>query len=331
MRGAVGVLFAFTVLVLAGCGGKQNTLAPASPQEHRISVLFWIMMVGAWIGFAVIAGLLTLGWVRRKHDGLPWGGGERAATWVVIGVGVAIPIVVLSALFVYSNVFVLDSTAAPKPGTTQRTVQVTGHQWFWEINYVGTEAVTANELHIPVGGRIQIEGRTTDVIHSFWVPELNRKIDLIPGRINRVLLQASRSGVYRGQCAEFCGLQHAHMAMSVYADPPARFRAWLANESRPGREPKTAQESRGREIFLSHTCSGCHTVRGTSAHSRIGPDLTHVGGRATLGALTIPNTPAYMRNWIHDPQHFKDGAKMPALHLTDDEVDSVVAYLESLK
>jgi cytochrome c oxidase subunit II len=331
MRGARGAVLVFAVLVLAGCGGKQNTLAPASKPEHQISTLFWIMMTGAWIGFALIVGLLTLGWVRRKHEGLPWGGGERAATGIVIGLGVAVPIVILTVLFVYSNIVVVNSTAAPKPGTTARTIAVVGHQWFWEIRYPGTRAVTANEIHIPVNTRIKVIGTTSDVIHSFWVPELNRKIDLIPGHTNHLLLVADRPGVYRGQCAEFCGLQHAHMSMSVYADPPARFRQWLAGQSRPAREPRTDQERRGREIFLSHTCSGCHTILGTNAQSRIGPDLTHVGSRATLGALTIPNTPDDMRRWIHDPQQFKDGAKMPSLHLSDREVDEVVAYLESLK
>jgi cytochrome c oxidase subunit 2 len=327
MRGA---LLAFAVLALAGCADKQNTLAPASKQEHEISTLFWIMMGGAWIGFAVIVGLLTLGWVRRKYDGLPWGGGERAATAIVIGVGVAVPIVVLSALFVYANIFVIDSTAAPKPGTTARTIQVAGHQWFWEVRYPGTSAVTANEIHIPVNTRVNVEATTVDVIHSFWVPELNRKIDLIPGRTNRVLLAANRIGAFRGQCAEFCGLQHAHMSAVVYADSPARFRAWLANMARPARQPQTSEERRGREIFLSHACSGCHMIRGTSADGRIGPDLTHVADRKTLGALTIPNTAADMRAWIHDPQQFKDGAKMPSLHLTDDELDAVTAYLRSL-
>jgi len=212
-----------------------------------------------------------------------------------------------------------------------RTIAVVGHQWFWEIRYPGTHAVTANEIHIPVNTRVNVIGTTSDVIHSFWVPELNRKIDLIPGRTNHVLLAADRPGVYRGQCAEFCGLQHAHMSLSVYADPPDVFRQWLDHQSRPARDPQTPEETRGREIFMSHTCSGCHTILGTSAHSRIGPDLTHVGSRATLGALTIPNTPGYMRRWIHDPQQFKEGAKMPALHLTGQEVDEVVAYLESLK
>jgi cytochrome c oxidase subunit 2 len=327
----VVVLVACPVLVLAGCGGKQNTLAPASPQEHKISVLFWIMMAVAWAGFALIVGLLALGWVHRKKEGLPFGRGDKTGTGLVIGLGVAMPIVLLTVLFVYSDLFVLNSTAAPDARTTKRTVEIVGHQWFWEARYPGTDAVTANDIHIPAGVRVNTVVRTVDVIHSFWVPELNRKIDLIPGHRNTILLDASRPGTFRGQCAEFCGLQHANMSLVVYADPPARFRAWLANEAKPGREPSTPDEERGREIFLSHTCSGCHTIRGTSADGHIGPDLTHVGGRQDLAGLVLGNTPANMLRWIHDPQHIKPGVKMPDLHLAQDEERSVVAYLESLK
>ena len=326
------VLLACPVLLLAGCGGgKQNTLNPASPQEHKISVLFWIMMAVAWAGFALIVGLLALGWVHRKKEGLPFGRGDKTGTGLVIGLGVAMPIVLLTVLFVYSDLFVLNSTAAPDARTTKRTVEIVGHQWFWEASYPGTVAVTANDIHIPAGVRVNTVVRTVDVIHSFWVPELNRKIDLIPGQPNTVLLDASRPGTFRGQCAEFCGLQHANMSLVVYADPPARFRAWLANEAKPAREPSTPDEQRGREIFLSHTCSGCHTIRGTSADGHIGPDLTHVGGRQDLAGLVLGNTPANMLRWIHDPQHIKPGVKMPDLHLSQAEERSVVAYLESLK
>jgi cytochrome c oxidase subunit 2 len=169
------------------------------------------------------------------------------------------------------------------------------------------------------------------VIHSFWVPRLNRKIDLIPGQPNTVLLQASDPGVYRGQCVEFCGLQHANMSLNVYADPPARFRTWLAHQAEPAREPTRSPGRRGRELFLSHTCSGCHTIRGTSADGRIGPDLTHVGQRQDLAGLAVTNTPENMLRWIDDPQSIKPGSKMPGLHLSRDDLRSVVAYLESLR
>jgi cytochrome c oxidase subunit II len=165
------------------------------------------------------------------------------------------------------------------------------------------------------------------VIHSLWVPELDRKIDLIPGRTNRVLLYADHPGVYRGQCAEFCSLQHAHMSLYVVADEPARFDAWLHAQSAPA--PATA--SRGRSLFLSTTCSSCHAIRGTGARSDIGPDLTHVAGRMSLAALTTGNSPADLLRWISDPQHVKPGAKMPALDLSPSDFRAIAAYLRSLR
>src|SRR4051794_40717062 len=236
------------------------------------------MLGGAAIGFASIVVLLVLGWTRRNRPGLPGGStSERTETGLVVLLGVVIPIAVLLALFVYADVFVMRSTAAPRPGSTAMTIDVVGHQWFWEVRYAGTGVVTANEIHIPVGTRVDVVATTADVIHSFWLPELNRKIDMIPGRENRVLLEADRPGRYRGQCSEFCGLQHAHMAIEVVAEPPAAFRAWLANQERDARAPVTAGQRSGRATFLAQACAGCHTIRGTSAAGEAGPDLTHVG------------------------------------------------------
>jgi cytochrome c oxidase subunit II len=191
--------------------------------------------------------------------------------------------------------------------------------------------VVPNDIHVPVGVRVNTVVRTADVIHSFWVPELNRKMDAIPGQRNTVLLEPTEAGVYRGQCAEFCGLQHANMSLNVYADPPARFRAWLARQAAPARAPTTSAEKQGQQIFMSHQCADCHAIRGTSAKGRIGPDLTHVGSRQDLAGLVLSNTPENMLRWIDDPQSIKDGVKMPDLHLERDQLRSVVAYLESLK
>ena len=289
------------------------------------------MFGGSAIGFAVIVGLLGLGWMRRTRPGLPGGGGDRAATAIVVVLGVAVPIVVLTILFVYSDIFVLRSVAAPRKASTQLTVKVIGRQWFWEVRYPGTSAATANEIHIPVGARVNVVGTSDYVIHSFWVPQLNRKIDLIPGRTNRVLLQADRTGRFRGNCVEFCGLQHAHMGVLVFAEPPARFQAWLRNEAKPARTPTTALQRSGREIFDSQACSGCHTIRGTSARGTNGPDLTHLETRQTLAALAIPNRRADLERWIRDPQHVKPGSKMPGLELTKPELRDLMAYLESLR
>jgi len=328
---ATGAAAALIFPAAAWAGDDQNALHPASKQEHSISVLWWVMLAGCSIGFCVVATLLLLGWVRRNRDSLPFGGGDRAGTAMVVGLGVFVPIVVLSSLFVWSDLFLIRTTEAPAANSTRMSIQVIGHDWWWEVRYPGGRAVTANEIHIPVRTRVDVAGTTADVIHSFWVPELNRKADLIPGRVNHPLLDADRPGEYRGQCAEFCGLQHAHMAVLVFVQSKRDFQSWLANMTKPAREPADTKARRGRELFLSESCSGCHQIRGTSARGQIGPDLTHVATRTTLASGTIPNTPASLADWIRDPQHFKPGNKMPALELTDGDIEALTAYLEGLK
>src|SRR5438105_12759131 len=211
------------ILAVGGCGGNENTLAPESHAETSITHLFWIVFGFSAFGFGVICVLLFLGWWRREQPSLPGGGGERAATGVVIGAGVALPIVLLIALFVYADLFATKATSAPARGSAQLTVEVTGHQWWWEVRYPGTSAVTANEIHIPVNTPVAIVARTADVIHSFWIPQLNRKLDMIPGQSASLLLDARKPGTYAGHCSEFCGLQHAHMVVLVIAQPPAAF------------------------------------------------------------------------------------------------------------
>jgi cytochrome c oxidase subunit 2 len=325
-----GIALAGITLALTGCG-RENALDPASPQQHKIVTLFWVMTVGSAIGFAVILFLLGLGWKRRDREGLPFGATDATATKLVVILGIAVPIVVLSTLFVASDVFVMRATSAPDPRTTKLTVEVVGHQWWWEVRYPGSRAVTANEIHIPAGERVNVAVTTADVIHSFWIPKLNRKIDMIPGRVNRILLEAERPGRYRGECYEFCGLQHAHMGMWVVADPPARFRAWLANMAKPARPAPPGAAARGRAVFLGEACSGCHQLRGTRAHATVGPDLTHLQTRQTIAGSTLPNTPDALRRWVLDPQHVKPGARMPALPLSQQEQRDLFAFLESLR
>src|SRR5919197_5101958 len=217
------------ILLLAGCGHKQDALAPKSHQSKDIASLFWWMMGGAWIGLGVVVALLLLSWKRRNRRGVGSDSegpkpGEKAGWYVVVGAGIVLPIVLLSTLFFISDVFVIRTTQAPAATATKRPVLVIGHRWWWEGRYPGTPAVTANEIHIPVRTPVRLEVRTDDVIHSFWVPQLNRKIDTIPGRTNEIELYADATGRYRGECAEFCGLQHAHMGVAVIADTPATFR-----------------------------------------------------------------------------------------------------------
>ena len=309
----------------------QSTVHPASHAAHEITHLWWVMMIASWVGFAVVVFLLSLGWWRRNRPSLPFGGGDRTATAFIVGLGVGLPVVLLSALFVWADVFVIDSTAAPKTGSTTLTVDVVGHQWWWEVRYPASGVVTANELHIPTGTRVLVVATTGDVIHSFWVPELNRKIDMVPGLKGKILLDAQHPGVFRGQCAEFCGLQHAHMSFLVYAEPPARFRAWLAAQRLPAAPPGSALARHGREVFVSQPCADCHQIRGTSAAGRVGPDLTHVASRDTLAAATIPNRPAALTEWVADPQHVKPGNRMPAVQLKPGELKAIVAYLEALE
>jgi cytochrome c oxidase subunit 2 len=294
------------------------------------------MLGGAVVGFAVVVGLLLLAWIRRSRRGFgsdtegqkP---GERIGLAVVLGFGVAVPVVVLATLFVVSDVFLIRTTQAPAATKTKLTVDVIGHQWFWEIRYPRTKAVTANELHIPVRTPVLVRATTDDVIHSFWVPSLNRKIDMIPDQVNAVELDADRVGSYRGQCAEFCGLQHAHMAFSVIVQSPSQFTAWLAHEAKPSPPPSGALERKGEQVFLSGPCASCHALRGTSATGYVGPDLTHLASRETLGALTLPNTRANLASWITDSQHAKPGNQMPDSRLGSADLRALVAYLESRK
>ena len=324
------------MLPLAGCGEKQHTLAPASHQSRDIASLFWWMMGGAWIGIGLVVFLLLWSWKRRNRRGFgrdrfgvkP---GEKPSWYVVVGLGIVTPMIVIATLFVISDIFLIRTTEAPASTATHLTVDVTGHEWWWEFRYPGTKAVTANELHIPVRTPVRVVVHTADVIHSFWVPQLNRKIDTIPGQDNSIELDADHVGVYRGACAEFCGLQHAHMDFLVYADPPAVFRRWLAKESKPAVTPTSALARQGRDVFMSGPCSSCHAIRGTRATSDVGPDLTHVGSRATLAAVTIPNDEGHLGSWIIDSQHFKPGNQMPDLNVSGRQLDALLAYLEGLK
>jgi cytochrome c oxidase subunit 2 len=324
------------VVPLAGCGDGGNSLNAHSHQAKDIASLFWWMMGGAWLGLGLVVGLLFWSWKRRKRRG--WGDdvegdkpGERRSWYAVVGLGIVMPIVVIAALFVVSDLFVIKTTQAPASTATRLTIKVIGHQWWWEVRYPGTSVVTANEIHIPVRTPVRVVVGTADVIHSFWVPELNRKIDTIPGRANAIELDADQPGRYLGRCAEFCGLQHAHMAMYVFADEPSAFRRWLARQEKPASSPSGGLASEGARLFMNGPCSSCHAIRGTDAGGYTGPDLTHVASRTTLGAVTVTNDRENLRNWIVDSQHVKPGNQMPNFDVSGHKLDALVAYLEGLK
>jgi cytochrome c oxidase subunit 2 len=290
------------------------------------------MLVVAGIVFLGAVAMLLIGWFRRGKPGLPvFGESERVNLGLVITFGMAIPIVVLIALFIVSDLYVLGKTDAPEVSSTAITVTVVGHQWWWEARYPASGVVTANEIHIPARTPVNLVARTADVIHSFWVPELNRKIDMIPGQSNRIELYAEEPGAYRGQCAEFCGLQHAHMALEVRAEPRRDFERWLAANAQPARAPVGSEASEGKQVFMENACAGCHTIAGTPAQGTVGPDLTHLASRKTLAALTIPNDRLELGHWIRNPQGVKPGAKMPGLELSKAQFRAVAAYLSELR
>jgi cytochrome c oxidase subunit 2 len=231
--------------------------------------------------------------------------------------------------------FSTDRALAALSGSQPLKIKVTGHQWWWEIRYddptPSQMVTTANELHIPTGQPVLLELASQDVIHSFWVPNLHGKKDLIPGYTTSLRLQADRPGVFRGQCAEFCGHQHAYMAFLVIAEPPEQFSAWLEAQRHPAEQPVNAMQQRGQRVFLSSSCVLCHSIGGSPAGGKAGPDLTHVASRQTLAAGTLPNTPGHLAGWIIDAPRIKPGAKMPPNSLAPEELHALLAYLEGLK
>jgi cytochrome c oxidase subunit II len=253
---------------------------------------------------------------------VPWG--DR----FVVLAGIVVPGAILAATFVLS-LGVLDDLAAA-PEEPDLSIEVVAHNWWWEVRYPNG-AVTANEIRIPAGESVELELPTADVIHSFWVPELQVKKDHIPGSDNRMWVEADRPGRFRGQCAEFCGLQHAHMAFFVVALPAEEFDDWLVAEAEPGAEPESPEAERGQEIFATSSCAGCHTVRGTTAEGELGPDLTHLADRETIGAGLLPLSAESLADFVADPQDDKPGVSMPPSELTPEEVDAVVAYLMELE
>ena len=311
----------------ASQGLPQSALRAAGPIAQTLLEVSGVLAVGGALIFAGVMLLLVLA-VRRR-------GGSRVSTrWWVLGGGLVFPTVVLSALFAYSEFHRPPWRPVPPPGAL--IVGVTGHMWWWEVRYrdpaSGAEVVTANEIRIPVGRPVFFGLGSADVIHSFWVPSLGGKMDMLPGRVQHLQLQADRPGVWRGQCAEYCGEQHARMALHVVAEEPAAFDAWLAAQARPAAAPSPEVE-RGREAFLAHRCNACHTVRGVSEQSRLGPDLTHVGSRLHLGAGTVANDAAQLATWVAHTQQLKPGARMPSSgeRIGEADLQSIAAWLAQLK
>ena len=325
---------------LSSCGGIQNAINPAGPNAGNISRLWWLMFIVCSIVFVLvmIAVLLTLRKATaeaadRTPSLEPPQESERRRRNVVIG-ATTVTVIVLF-VFVIASYSSGRALRLNDPGKNGLSVDLTGHQWWWEVRYNDVDAsnifVTANEIHIPVGVPVMFSLRGADVIHSFWVPNLAGKKDLIPGKINTIWLQADKPGVYRGQCAEYCGLQHAKMALWVVAEPQEQFNAWRQNQTQQAVQPASDTQMRGQQVFFSTTCVMCHAINGTPAGSNIGPNLTHVGSRQMIAAATLVNTNDHMAQWIKDSQTFKPGNRMPQHNLSDADLQSLVEYLESLK
>lgn len=321
-------------VVLAGCAGRpQSALEGAGTRSAAINDNTWLMIiVGGVVWALVVAALIVALFRRRRGDDEHSRGGGLA---VVIG-GLVLPAVIIVLITAHA-ITILDRID-PRAGGDGTVIEVTGKQWWWEVRYPDDEVVTANEIHIPTGERVTLKLDTDNVIHSFWLPALTGKMDLIPGRTNETWIETDEPGTYWGQCAEYCGLQHARMRFVVVAHEPAEYASWLAAQRRTAEAPSelsaTTQDplvADGYEVFMSSSCVYCHTIAGTDAQGVVGPDLTHLASRETIAAGTLPNTRGNLAGWILDPQSTKPGARMPATDLSGDEVQALLAYLETLR
>ena len=306
---------------------------PKGPAAAEIATLGWVLLDVCVVIYVAVLGGLAWSLTRRRleSDDSP----QTASRIGVVITSLAVLTTMVLIVFVAVSASAGRGLTSPTgPGAI--TVDVVGYQWWWDFRYrdVTPSDVfsSPNELHIPVGVPVVLNAQSRDVIHSFWVPNLHGKRDLIPGIVTHTWIQADAPGVYRGQCAEFCGHQHSKMAFTVVAQPMGAFLEWIAGQRRPAAEPPDEASRRGRDVFLATTCATCHTVRGTDAGSRVGPELTHVGSRRTIAAGTLPNTRDSFRRWVRDAQAIKPGSRMPAHHhLSEADLESVVSYLRSLR
>lgn len=332
------------LLLFQGLTPSQSMLNPAGIGAHRISTLGWITYItfmaiaaGMWVIFVWLA-------LRRRGQGSfaehdPWdanhGGGQGGEQWIIAG-GILLPVVVLTTIFVLSMDTMSHFPIRQGNDPPDPDIVVVAHQWWWEIHYVDGPVdqhfTTANEIHIPVGRPMNIELQSADVMHSFWVPQLNGKMDFLPDETTSTRIEASRPGIFRGECSVFCGEQHAHMAMLVIAQPAAAYNAWVNDQRADAPAPTTPQTQNGQEVFLSGPCAFCHTVRGTEAMGVVAPDLTHVASRLSLASDTLTNTKGNLAGWVTHAQSIKPGCEMPNLtQFTGVQLRDMVDYLETLR
>ncbi len=306
---------------------------PASPQADAIYHLFVQVLAISGVIFAIVAGLIVVAIYRfrARADEIPEQdfGSERKEMFWMVG-----PVIILLWLGAITAKLVLTIDAVPKAhpaGTTDADLVITGHQWWWEIHYVDAGLTGANEVHIPTGTKIRVQLASADVIHCFWVPQLARKMDVIPGRENYIWLEAREAGVYQGRCAEYCGTQHAWMNFLVVAHSPEDYAAWIKGERIEPVAPTEPLAVAGKKLFMTATCVACHAIEGTEAVASIGPDLTNLASRTQIGGGVIANSPENLALWLENPQALKPGCKMPNFKLNQQQIKQLVAYLEQLK
>jgi cytochrome c oxidase subunit 2 len=333
---SVAVVATGTFAAFAACAGPTSTLANAGVTGSEETALGnFVLIVASAVVVIVVVFVLAAAFRRRMAHGVEAGieptrpAADRRS---IVIFGIVLPTIVLAVAFVLT-LRTLNAVAAPgRPYAAN--VTVTGHQWWWEIAYHDTEPshtfTAANEIHLPVGQPVRFDVQTADVIHTLWVPELAGKIQLIPGQHNSLWLEARVPGVFSGPCSQYCGTQHAHMRITVVAEPASAYEQWLESQRQAAAVPSDSARAMGQRVFLSRGCASCHAIRGTDAGGAMGPDLTHLASRRTLGAGAIANTPDNLIAWIQDAQGIKPGVDMPRMSLQPGELQSLVAYLESL-
>ncbi len=317
-------------LGLAGCAGSPSMLRPASPVAQREAGLFYVIMAMAAVVFVLVEGLIVLIVVRDRRRGEQTGEPQQVhghtrleIIWTVV------PLVLVILLFGLT-IGVMRAVAAPAAREGDVNVRVVGHRWWWQFDYPDYGFTTANELHIPVDGAAHLTLESADVIHSFWVPQLGGKTDVIPGMVNSMWLSADAPGTYDGQCSEFCGIQHAGMRIHVIVESRPDFEAWVKSQQAPPVQAASALAQQGEDMVLTGPCASCHTVRGTSAQGKVGPDLTHLMSRSTMAGGMYPLNGAYLRRWLANTQEMKPGNLM-VVRLAADDMAAVLAYLTQLK
>ncbi len=299
---------------------------PSGPAAREIAGLGWIFFILGGIIFLLVMAYLAYGLLVHR-SGAP---GPRGGTMIVIIAGMIIPGIILLVLFVL-NTNVLGRITVPDEEDAAAVIEVVGNQWWWEVNYQDPQFTTANEIHIPVGQPVLLKLASKDLIHSFWVPELHGKMDLIPGRVNDFWIQADQPGQYKGECAEYCGLQHAKMQFVVVAESQEEYEQWVTRMQQPASIPEGGSAQQGLSIFLSSTCIQCHTIRGTDATGVLGPDLTHLASRRTIGAGILPLSRANLGGWVANPHGIKPGVLMPPAEMGGEDFQALLDFLLTLE